>query len=67
MADILLLSPDQRERMVVDLLAWCDYVDEFTTMLSSVPGLTVEHKFVWVDDDRIGECSGININIESKE
>ena len=59
MQDFLELSQEQRKRCVVDMLVWAEYLDEF----EDVSLIKVMPSFVWVDDDRTGEISGIQIDI----
>ena len=55
--DFLALSPDQRNRCVVDLLAWAEFMDGIQ---AAMPGVfLVPPEMVWVDDDRTGEVSAV--------
>ena len=57
LADFLALSPEQRERCAVDLVAWASFIDKIT---ASAPGMfSKPFEMVWVDDDRTGEVSGV--------
>jgi len=56
-ADFLQLSPDQRQRCATDLVAWAGYVDGIR---KAMPGVFADPpEMIWVDDDRIGEVSGV--------
>jgi hypothetical protein len=62
--DILKLTPSQRSNCVVDLLAWCDFMDVVKD--EKLP-LTDMGFFIWVDDDRIGEVSGVSIHTRERK
>ena len=59
-ADFHALSKEQREKCAIDMLAWADFIDEYAK--SPLNGLIAKSDvFVWVDDDLIGEISGVII------
>jgi hypothetical protein len=55
MADFLALTPDQRARCAVDMVAWAKFTD------AVLPSGLLESpdKMIWVDDCRTGEVSGV--------
>ena len=57
LSDILALTPDQRARFAVDVLVWCDFAGK--AKVEIIPGFTVLDQFIWVDDARAGEISGV--------
>ena len=61
--DILALTPEQRERCCIDLLALGRVADTFDNPDTDTTGLTLDRdSFVWVDDDLTGTVSGAVIN-----
>jgi hypothetical protein len=56
-ADIAALTPDQRERCVADLLAWCDFYDKMRPLVDAgvMDPIT---EMVWRDDGKT-EVSGV--------
>ena len=59
-ADIANLSPDQRKKCLVDFWQWLAFRDAMQSFVDEgvMDPIT---EMVWVDDDRIGEVSGITI------
>lgn len=60
MTDFLALTSEQRKKCVVDMLVWADYWDEMSDAMSAMA--IIAPSFIWIDDDRIGEISGISFN-----
>ena len=64
--DILALTPEQRERCCIDLLAFGRVADTFDNPDIDTTGLTLDRdSFVWVDDELTGTVSGAVINGEA--
>lgn len=64
-ADILSLTRGQQKNYLIDLDAWLEWRYENMELLDAmkVLGFEQEDYFTWVDDDRLGEISGISISI----
>jgi hypothetical protein len=63
--DILALTPEQRERCCIDLLALGRVADTFDDPDTDTTGLTLDrNSFVWVDDELTETVSGAIINGE---
>ena len=50
--DIAALTPEQRERCVVDLLRWCSMRDFVQRKLGEGVRMTLESSMTWIDDGK---------------
>lgn len=64
--DIVALPRDKQINCVKDLAAWLEWREDNKEILAMARELGVEdaNYFIWVDDDLIGECSGVSISIK---
>ena len=59
-ADFLALTPEQRVRCAVDLVAWAAFID---SVRAAAPGEFQEAiECIWVDDGRTGEVSAVDLS-----
>jgi hypothetical protein len=58
-SDFLALSPSQRARCAVDLVAFANFADEMQPLIAQGVMDPID-EMIWVDDARIGEVSALH-------